>query len=365
LLLSIIVTKQMSEKIKDILESGEDIVFKHIGKLDSESVKDVFYSASRISSEAILVDIDVFSGKEIVSALQSFRISRPNTRVIIIAPERKPGDELISSIVGLGIYDIAAEEKDADWNMVINDILLSMPATYSQAARWHTGQFINDGKRNKERVVIEERHSGIIVIAVAGTAHGLGCTHTAFSLASFLSRSGYSVAVIEDSQRPVFSYFTNILRVKEGKVKGSYVAHGIDIFALDESKGRDEWNFDTLFKEIKAGQYEYVIRDLGVLDSSRMREIYMADEAFIVASAAKWRWHECIDKFDNEYSIIFPLASKSDVDEFSFYTCIKGTPFPHCPNPFSKDNDSVILKLLEPVLPNRRRKRALFGKLLI
>ncbi|PHO07573.1 hypothetical protein BFT35_04690 [Thermoanaerobacterium thermosaccharolyticum] len=138
MLLSIIVTKQMSEKIKDILESGEDIVFKHIGKLDSGSVKDVFYSASRISSDFMIVDIDVFPEREIVSSLQSFRISRPNTSVIIIAPERKPGDEIIY-IVGLGIYDIAAEEKDADWNGIINDVLLSTPATYSQAARWHTG----------------------------------------------------------------------------------------------------------------------------------------------------------------------------------------------------------------------------------
>jgi hypothetical protein len=355
----------MSEKIKDILESGEDIVFKHIGKLDSESVKDVFYSASRISSEAILVDIDVFPGKEIVSALQSFRISRPNTRVIIIAPERKPGDEIISSIVGLGIYDIVAEVKDLDWNEIINNVLLSTPATYSQAARWHTGQFVSDGGRNRERVVIEERPSGVIVIAVAGAAHGLGCTHTAFSLASFLSRSGYSVAVIEDNQRPAFSYFINVLKAKEGKVKDSHVIHGIDIFALNESKDRGDWNFDTLVKEIKAGQYEYVIRDLGVLDSSRIREMYRADEAFIVASAAKWRWNECMDKLDNEFSIIFPLASNSDVDEFSFYTYIKGTAFPYCPNPFSKDNDSVILKLLDPVLPNRRKKRALFEKLLI
>jgi hypothetical protein len=61
----------MSEKIKDILESGEDIVFKHIGKLDSESVKDVFYSASRISSEAILVDIDVFQERRL---FQHFKV---------------------------------------------------------------------------------------------------------------------------------------------------------------------------------------------------------------------------------------------------------------------------------------------------
>jgi len=49
--------------------------------------------------------------------------------------------------------------------------------------------------------------------------------------------------MIEDSQRPVFSYFINVLKAREGKVKGSYVVHGIDVFALNENKGKDEWNF--------------------------------------------------------------------------------------------------------------------------
>ncbi|EGD50085.1 hypothetical protein TheetDRAFT_3107 [Thermoanaerobacter ethanolicus JW 200] len=87
--------------------------------MDSESVKEIFYSASRVSADVLIIDLDVFSGKEIISALQGFRIARPNTRIIVIAPERKPGDEIISSVVGLGIYDIAEGEKESNWGEII------------------------------------------------------------------------------------------------------------------------------------------------------------------------------------------------------------------------------------------------------
>lgn len=207
LLISIIATKQMAEQIKKALVDAGDVVFEHIGKLDAESVKEIFYSVSRVSAEVLIIDLDVFSGKEIVSVLQGFRITRPDTRVIVIAPERKPGDEIISSIVGLGIYDIAAEGKESNWSEIIKNILLSHPATYAQAARWHTGQFLNASVQAKERVIIEERLAGVVTIAVAGTAHGIGCTYTALSMASFLSRLGHSTAVIEDSQKTVFLFY--------------------------------------------------------------------------------------------------------------------------------------------------------------
>ncbi|TCO53364.1 hypothetical protein EV203_1663, partial [Caldanaerobacter subterraneus] len=50
MLVSIIAGKQMAEEIRKALADAGDIVFEHIGKLDSESVKEIFYSASRVSS---------------------------------------------------------------------------------------------------------------------------------------------------------------------------------------------------------------------------------------------------------------------------------------------------------------------------
>ena len=354
----------MAENIKKALADAGDIVFEHTGKLDSESVKQIFFSASRVSAEVLIIDLDVFYGKETISALQGFRIARPNTRIIVIAPERKPGDEIVSSIVGLGIYDIVAGEKESNWSEIIKNILFSSPATYTQAARWHTGMGV-EVEGNKEKVIIEERPSGIVVISVAGIAHGLGCTHTSFSIASFLVRSGYSTAVIEDSQKPAFSFFSSVIKAKEGKIDGSYTVHGIDVFPLDKNKSNEDWNYDLFLKNIKMGQYEYVIRDLGVLDEKIIREMYRADMAFVVASASKWRWHEILDRTDKDFNIIFPLVSKNDAEEISFYAGIEGTALSYCPNPFAKENDSSFLKLLTPVLPSRKKRRTWFVRLLI
>ncbi|MEQ6360742.1 hypothetical protein V7D15_14020, partial [Thermoanaerobacter thermohydrosulfuricus] len=60
------------------------------------------------------------------------------------------------------------------------------------------------------------------------------------------------------------------------------------------------------------------------------------------ASAAKWRWHDIIDRIDSGFSLIFPVATQSDVEEISFYAGIKGAALPHCPKPFARENDFIL-----------------------
>ncbi|MFU2157510.1 hypothetical protein [Caldisericum sp. AR60] len=107
----------------------------------------------------------------------------------------------------MGIYDIAAEGKESNWNEIIKNILISPSATYAQTARWHTGQLLNASIQTMERVIIEERPAGIVTIAVSATAHGIGCTHTALSMASFLPRLGHSAAVIETDRDLYFLFY--------------------------------------------------------------------------------------------------------------------------------------------------------------
>lgn len=361
MLISVILTKQRSEQVIEAAKGLGEVILEQVGTLDSQGIKDVLNSAARVASDILILDLDIGSGRDIVAALQGFRIARPHTRIILLAPDKEPGDVIVSSLVGLGIYDIISGPKDSDWGKLVRDALSSQPATYAQAARWHTGQFLNNSVSAKEQVIIEERPAGVVTIAVAGIAYGLGCTHTSLSMASFLSRLGHSVAIIEDSQRPALGFLCSVMNARDGRVQGSYTIHGLDIFPSGKSAAGDNSNYDSLIKKIRTGQYEYVVRDLGVLDEPKVRDMYRADTAFLVASAVKWRWQEIINKIDPEFSIIFPLASQSDIEDLSFYAGIKGTALPYCPNPFSKDNDSLFLKLLAPILPNRKRKKSLFG----
>ena len=140
MLVSFIALGETAEKIKESIGQIGEVVFEYIGKLDGEKIKDVFYSASRVPSDVLVVDLKALDEKEAVPALQGFRIARPTTRVAVIVHDRKPGDILVSSIVSLGIYDIIAGGKDTDWGEAVKKVLLSPPAAYTQAARWHTGQ---------------------------------------------------------------------------------------------------------------------------------------------------------------------------------------------------------------------------------
>jgi len=369
LLISVILTKQRSELVIEAAKDLGEIIFKQVGTLDSQGIKDVLNSASRVASDVLILDLDIGVGRDIAAALQSFRIARPHTRIIILAPDREPGDVTVSSLVGLGIYDIISGPKDSDWGELVKNALTGRPATYAQAARWHTGQFL-DAISAKGRVIIEERPAGVVTIAVAGIAHGLGCTHTSLSIASFLARLGYSTAIIEDSQKPSFDFLCNIMKAKKGRVEGSFIINGLDIFPL--SKNLDDidniTNFDKLIGKIKAGRYEYIVRDLGVLDSLRARELYRADSAFVVASAAKWRWNELIESKPGDYKsmgiILFPLASNDDVEDLSFYAGVRGVALPFSPNPLSGNNDKLYYELLAPILPQKKSKKS-FLKLLL
>ncbi|MGI1691663.1 hypothetical protein [Thermoanaerobacter uzonensis] len=139
MLISLIALGETAEKIKESVGQIGELVFEYVGKLDGEKIRDIFYSASRVPSDVLVVDLKALDEKEAVPALQSFRITRPNTRVAVIVYDRKPGDILVSSIVSLGIYDITAGDKDTDWGEAVKKALLSPPAAYTQAARWHTG----------------------------------------------------------------------------------------------------------------------------------------------------------------------------------------------------------------------------------
>ncbi|AFK85893.1 MULTISPECIES: hypothetical protein [Thermoanaerobacterium] len=153
MLISLIAEGDIVEKIKESIGQIGELVFEHVGKLEGEKIKDVFYSASRVPSDVLIVDLKALDEKEAVSILQSFRISRPNTRIVIVVRDRKPGDILVSSTVSLGIYDIAAGDKDTDWGEVVKKILISPPATYTQAARWHTGtlNILNEAEEKRKK----------------------------------------------------------------------------------------------------------------------------------------------------------------------------------------------------------------------
>lgn len=113
-----------------------DFDFVKQKEFDSQGIRNIVREIARIQLKILIIDLDIADGSEIISALHSFRIQRPDTRIIILAAGRQPGDKTVNQLVAMGIYDIFAPESDAELTGYIAEMLESSPATYAFAARW-------------------------------------------------------------------------------------------------------------------------------------------------------------------------------------------------------------------------------------
>ena len=98
MLISVILTKQRSEQVNEGAKERGEISLEEVGTLDSQGIEGVLNSAARVASDILIHDLAIGAGKDVVAALQRFRIARPNTGIIILAPDREPGDVIVSSL---------------------------------------------------------------------------------------------------------------------------------------------------------------------------------------------------------------------------------------------------------------------------
>lgn len=116
-------------------EFFKDYQFQEYGEVD---IRNTLIAASRVNLDTLVIDINVASATTILQALHTYRVQRPDTRTIVLAPNRQPGDMTVAGIIALGIYDIVATEATENEKAIqeLRGFLDSPPATYAQAARW-------------------------------------------------------------------------------------------------------------------------------------------------------------------------------------------------------------------------------------
>ena len=352
-------------KIFDTIKRENDILYEHMGASDNEGIKKVLVAVSRLPVDVLIIDTDISSDTGLLFALHSFRIARPDARVIVFVNRRQPGDETVSGIVSLGIYDII---EDANEEQLLSNLILCLKASYpySRAVKWHKG-FRSESdikiKEVRERVVIERRPVGKVTVAVAGVANGVGCTHTSITVASFLSAFG-SVALIEDSQRPSLGYISGLGQEIPNKA-GAFRHYNADIYPLPQQQElfADSFLYERLLPSL--GNYEYIVRDLGVLDPERLRELYRAESGILVVSASPWRIMDFVkmhnllkDDFAN-INIVSAFGSDKDLRLYRQVTSIVPIMLPLSVDPshVSKDGEGVFKKMFDFLLPERKQKR--------
>lgn len=351
-------------KIFDTIKRENDILYEHMGASDNEGIKKVLIAVSRLPVDALIIDTDVSSDTGLLLALHSYRIARPESRIIVSINRRQPGDDLVSGIVSLGIYDIIENVDDVQLLAELS-LCLKSPYSYSQVVKWHRG-FRNEAdvkiKEVRERIIVERRPVGKVTVSVAGVASGIGCTHTSIAVASFLSAFG-PVALIEDSQHPSLSYISGLGQEIPNK-NGAFKHYNVDIYPLLKQELHvDSFLYERLMSSLSS--YEYIVRDLGVLDTERLRELYRSESGILVVSASPWRIMDFVkmhnllkDDFAN-INIVSAFGSDKDLRLYRQVTSIVPIMLPLSVDPshVSKDGEGVFKKMFDFLLPERKQKR--------
>lgn len=135
---SVICTEKNINQILQAVGTG-NVVFKKIVKKDDD-FKKILEESARIHTDILLLEADIPTDDSVfIESLRRYRIARPETRIIIIAPNRKAGDILMAQIVKLGIYDIISPEFDENEEVLLIPYIvetLDRPSVYTNAARW-------------------------------------------------------------------------------------------------------------------------------------------------------------------------------------------------------------------------------------
>ncbi|WP_374713229.1 hypothetical protein [Symbiobacterium terraclitae] len=212
---------------------------------------------SQLTPHVLLVAIDAGPPDALITGLRQYRVRQPSVRIILLAPGRTPGDPLISTLVGLSIYDILTDDGPA-LPAAVRTALEQTPASYAHAARWH-----NPGLSEQDAAVdrgaqpapalirVMAARDRPLLIAVAGATHSAGVTSLSLALGEELAHRGLSVTLLAD------------MPPSETALLAASQPHGL---SLDLRSLRQDGNQEPLLLAFEPpARSDVVIMDLGYL----------------------------------------------------------------------------------------------------
>lgn len=149
-----------------------------------------------VPCDALLVDIG--TGPMLGYSLIRYRVARPNTRIVLLASGREPGDWEVSEVVATGVYDVVTDPA------ALPRVLDSPPSGISAAAGWLELRLQHPERRTQvqgwrekvvERRVPMRQHPALI--AVSGVGRRVGSTTLSCAVATYAARLGYDCALAE------------------------------------------------------------------------------------------------------------------------------------------------------------------------
>lgn len=242
-----------------------------------------------IDMDVFLIDLSALddSDEDILSALKTIRTIYEDTRIIIFAATRIPGDQLLANIFALGIVNIIAT---SDYWALKQELKICLG---EKGKSFKDALVFKDVKDNieivgKERLKIVNR----VLIGIVGSEPRIGVTHNAIILAGYLKKIGFLVALVERNQSGDFER----IRIGHGEKLFSeeyFTIYGVDYYpAVNKEK----------IKEILDKNYNFIICDYGYIEQAEEAEFLKCHEKLILAGSKTWELHY-LNKILKEYPI--------------------------------------------------------------
>jgi len=264
--------------------SREDVETRVV---ESKAGPDVLKELARIPVDVLVLDVE--TGPGLGPAVLRYKLSRPGTRIVLLACNKKPGDAEVARVVQAGVYDVVTDPDK------LNAVLEKEPAGLEAAAKWLDPQLAPEHEKEKEVVekVVEKKvavSNRPVYIAVCGTASGVGTTSIACAVAAFLAGLKYDTVLVEAGE-PSLSIIMDDVDIEDGLRPW--------LPRLDVVRSQKPKNY------VRARKWQYVVVDLG---TKKAEEATKEDYDIILAvlpqthrfSRIKDGWYGC-----NEQSLIF------------------------------------------------------------
>ena len=368
-------------------DAGVIVSEKHGVGLDCAMVEEM----AAENATVLIVDYNALSNPEQlpVAARRILIKHHGAVRIIIIATGEQPGNVVMSKLVKYQVYDIITPNFDEtpDDAIVLPHLLQTFgsPGTYRSASKW---DIENEESLNKEKgaspeesktktirerqivekqtTVLKDRIIGTVVIAVGSNRRGDGTSHTACSIAFWLSKiKGMKTALVELNRSKDFASFAEILP-----------GNGIDECKMDDLNIYASSNANRLSDILDQG-YTYVVLDLGQLTdpsakttevSPYIDEMYRADKSILVTGCREWHIPTLRNLLKGNikaqgWNIVINHSNKRQFgamkDTLIDFKCFQA---PYSPDMFEITNEMDIFfeNLLTDIIPSERKTRRKF-----
>ena len=203
---------------------------------------------------------------------------------------------------------------------------------------------INDNT-SYETEILNDSYTGqheACIVSITGSSPGVGVTHHVISIANYISKKRYKVAVADFTASEDYLSIANVLY--KGVDTDSFFHQAVNYYP----------QCSLLSLEKLANEYDYVILDHGVFSSKEHSLFYRSDKQIICTDGKIWNMESLKSIFENvprmileNMTFLFNFTLDSDKEKIiAGMLPLKNVYFPAITiDPF-KENDTRLLSLL-------------------